>query len=53
MFLAGRLASYKVPVAIRFVDALPRNVNRKIDRKLLITRAPEDFAAVIATETEY
>ncbi|HWO19035.1 MAG TPA: class I adenylate-forming enzyme family protein [Kofleriaceae bacterium] len=53
MFLADRLASYKIPVAVRFVDALPRNVNRKIDRKLLITRATEDFAGVIAAETEY
>ncbi len=52
-FLVERLAPYKVPVAICFVGVLPRNVNRKIDRKLLISRAREDFADAIAAETEF
>jgi long-chain acyl-CoA synthetase len=51
-FLIERLASHKIPVAIRFMDVLPRNVNRKIDRKLLIARAREDFADAIAVESE-
>jgi long-chain acyl-CoA synthetase len=51
-FLAGRIAAYKIPVAMCFMDALPRNVNRKVDRKLLISRAAEDFAGAIAAETE-
>jgi long-chain acyl-CoA synthetase len=51
-FLANRLASYKIPVALHVMDALPRNVNRKIDRRQLIMRAAEDFAGVIAADME-
>jgi long-chain acyl-CoA synthetase len=53
VFLAGRIASYKIPVAIHFMDALPRNVNRKIDRKLLIARAREEFSYVVSHEAKY
>lgn len=49
-FLADRIASYKIPVAMHFMDALPRNVNRKIDRRSLIARATEVFADTIAAE---
>ena len=34
-FAAERLAAYKVPVRVTVLDALPRNVNGKVDRVAL------------------
>jgi acyl-CoA synthetase (AMP-forming)/AMP-acid ligase II len=40
--VAGRLAPYKVPEALRVIDALPRNALSKVDRKALERMAGED-----------
>jgi fatty-acyl-CoA synthase len=34
-YLDGRLAAYKVPEAIRLVDALPLTPGQKVDRRAL------------------
>lgn len=38
-FCRERLASYKVPAAVEFVDSLPRNAAGKIERSVLESRA--------------
>jgi long-chain acyl-CoA synthetase len=44
--VAQRLAPYKVPEALRVVDALPRNALSKVDRKMLQTMIREDETAL-------
>jgi acyl-CoA synthetase (AMP-forming)/AMP-acid ligase II len=39
-FGAGLLASYKLPEAVRYVDALPRNAGEKLDRLALSDQGP-------------
>lgn len=39
-FGAGLLASYKLPEAVRYVDALPRNAGNKLDRLTLSDPGP-------------
>ena len=39
-FAAGRLAAYKVPREIVFIDKLPRTANGKIQRKALVALVP-------------
>jgi D-alanine--poly(phosphoribitol) ligase subunit 1 len=47
--IAGRMGAhlprYMVPSAIRFVDALPQNINGKIDRKALFAKAEAEAKA--------
>jgi long-chain acyl-CoA synthetase len=40
--LAGRLAPYKVPEALRVIDALPRNALSKVDRRALERMVAEE-----------
>jgi long-chain acyl-CoA synthetase len=44
--VAKRLASYKVPEALKVLDALPRNALSKVDRNLLQAMIREDGAAL-------
>jgi acyl-coenzyme A synthetase/AMP-(fatty) acid ligase len=37
-FLRERLADYKVPRAVTFVDELPRNATGKVVKRLLVDR---------------
>jgi acyl-CoA synthetase (AMP-forming)/AMP-acid ligase II len=37
-FLAGRLAAYKAPEAVRIVDELPLTPMQKVDRRALAAR---------------
>jgi fatty-acyl-CoA synthase len=50
-FLGERLARYKVPRSITFVDALPKTAIGKVDRSMLVQYAhPDDHATPTPTE---
>jgi acyl-CoA synthetase (AMP-forming)/AMP-acid ligase II len=44
-YTRARLAGFKVPVAWEFIDAMPRNANGKIVRRVLGERAAQEHAA--------
>jgi acyl-CoA synthetase (AMP-forming)/AMP-acid ligase II len=43
-FVRGRLASYKTPAAVEFLDAIPRTPSGKILRRILKEREPHPSA---------
>ncbi|CAF4084244.1 unnamed protein product [Adineta steineri] len=42
-YLKGRVADFKIPLYIRILDVLPKNIIGKIDRKMLSEKALKEF----------